>query len=143
MSMPPIKVSSTVTGNAAVVEVAGDLDVDTASELRLALYRCVRERPGSLTVDLSGVEFSDCAGLNVLLWARRWAIETGAGFRLLNARPQFVKLLAMTGTAELFREAAPRPGQVPLPPSQAEKAVHARRPRRSGRKTAPEVGSLP
>lgn len=141
MSMPPIKVHSTVTDHAAVVEVSGDLDIDTAPELRLALARCIQERPENLTVDLSGVEFSDCAGLNVLLWARRWAFDAEVGFRLLNPRPQFVKLLTMTGTAELFRVTARQSARAPLPPRQAGKTTYTRRPRRSGYKAAPEVGS--
>ncbi|MGP3984972.1 STAS domain-containing protein [Streptomyces sp. KR80] len=103
--MAAIDIRSSVTDRAAVVAVAGDLDVDTAPQLRLALSRCFEQPLDSLSVQLGEVSFCDCAGLNVLLWMRKWAIDAGVRFRLLAPRPQLINLLKATGTVELFREA--------------------------------------
>jgi anti-anti-sigma factor len=105
--MPPIEMRTTVTGREALVAVVGELDIDTAPELRLELSRCLRWRPAGLTVDLGAVEFCDCAGLNALLWARRATTESGGFLQLRSVGPHLVKLLVVTDAAPLFRISGP------------------------------------
>jgi anti-sigma B factor antagonist len=58
--------------DAAVISVAGELDIATAPALREQLLRVFAERtPGHVVVDLTLVTFLDGATLGVLVGARR------------------------------------------------------------------------
>ncbi|AEW97817.1 MULTISPECIES: STAS domain-containing protein [Streptomycetaceae] len=111
MPSPPIIVRSTVADRAAVISVAGELDMETAPELRLAVSACLQQGPRSLSIDLSRVSFCDCSGLNALLRARRLTAEAGVRLRLLCPRPQLLALLANSDTAHCFT--ITRPGALP------------------------------
>ncbi|MGP3925891.1 STAS domain-containing protein [Streptomyces sp. 8N616] len=112
MQLPdPFEVRTDMAGQAAVISVTGELDIDTAPRLRLALAHCLQASLTSLTVDLSGVAFCDCAGLNVLIGARRSADAAGIPFHLSGLGRQVTKLLKDTGTAGLFREPPDRHGR--------------------------------
>jgi anti-sigma B factor antagonist len=50
-----------------VLVVTGELDMQTTPRLGDALGQALRDRPGLLVVDLSGVEFLGSAGLTALL----------------------------------------------------------------------------
>ncbi|MFG2191781.1 STAS domain-containing protein [Streptomyces sp. NPDC048639] len=109
MKLPySFEVCTETAGQAAVVTVSGELDVATAPQLRLALAQCLKARLTSLTVDFSGVAFCDCAGLNVLIGARKSAADAGIRFRLSGVSRQVTKLMRDTGTDAQFRN-APQP----------------------------------
>lgn len=55
----------------AVVEVAGDLDVQSAPHLRAVLDEVCRLQPVRIEVDLGGITFFSCAGVRELLDTRR------------------------------------------------------------------------
>lgn len=50
--------------------VRGEVDMATAPALEAALEEAIRDSEGALVVDLSGVEFLDSSGLQVLMRAR-------------------------------------------------------------------------
>jgi anti-sigma B factor antagonist len=54
-----------------IVELAGELDLYNAEELRSALHEATARTPARLVIDLSGVEFIDSTALGVLVEARR------------------------------------------------------------------------
>ncbi|MEU6083666.1 STAS domain-containing protein [Streptomyces sp. NPDC047108] len=95
-------------GQNAVVKVNGELDIATAPQLRLALAQCMKPPLSSLTVDFGGVVFCDCAGLNVLIGARKAADAVGARFQVSGISRQVRKLMRDTGTDAQFRNAPPR-----------------------------------
>ncbi|WP_326595775.1 STAS domain-containing protein [Streptomyces sp. NBC_01803] len=64
------------------VGAVGEIDFATLPRLRLALAAALDTGPRSVEVDLSGVSFCDCAGVNVLLWARQRARAEGTPFRV-------------------------------------------------------------
>jgi anti-anti-sigma factor len=111
MTHPPIVVRTTVADRAAVIAVVGELDIETAPELRLAISTCLQEHLRTLSLDLSRVSFCDCSGLNVLLRARHLAAEAKVRLRLLYPRPQLLALLATSETAKYF--AVTRPSELP------------------------------
>lgn len=63
-----------------VLECSGELDLDQATTLHVALHRAFAGRPTSpmLLVDLGAVTFMDSSGLNALLLARTEAARQGA-----------------------------------------------------------------
>ncbi|WP_199430645.1 STAS domain-containing protein [Qaidamihabitans albus] len=62
-------------GSAIVLGVAGELDLLTAPKLQDELTRALDQRPQTLVIDLSKVEFMGSAGLSVLVVAHRTAGE--------------------------------------------------------------------
>lgn len=66
-----LALSKRLAGGATVVEVAGELDVLTASKLGAEIDWLVRKPSGDVVIDLRATRFMDSAGLQVLLSAQR------------------------------------------------------------------------
>ena len=84
------------------IKVTGELDHDSAGLLKAALTRALGDRGDHLEVDLAGVRFCDCAGLNVLLRIRACAKDSGVSLTLAQVGSSVQRLLALTGTRTLF-----------------------------------------
>jgi anti-sigma B factor antagonist len=70
-----VHVSVEKHGQAVVLAVSGDIDMVTAPEFEKHLLSALRERPGTLVVDLGGVDFLGSAGLTALVAAHQEAGE--------------------------------------------------------------------
>ncbi|MFF3750911.1 STAS domain-containing protein [Streptomyces sp. NPDC002018] len=108
-------------GDAMVLVVSGDLDLDTVAPLTEAMAESGRRVTGPVVVDLSGVRFADSTAVNVLLQAR-----TELGGRLRVAAPSdFVRrLFAIIGLEQALPvcgtvDEALAPGGTPVRPSDA------------------------
>jgi anti-sigma B factor antagonist len=72
------------------------------------------DHPVRLVIDMSGVDFCDSTGMNVLLAAQRMAREHGGNVELSGPRPAVRKILQVTGLESVFTvtgDGAPVPGQ--------------------------------
>jgi anti-sigma B factor antagonist len=90
-----------------VVHVSGEIDIATAPRLRDELLGTIRRHGAQLALDLSGVTFMDCAGISVLLAARRLARLDGGWVRVLQASHRAWKVLTLTGLHREFTLAGP------------------------------------
>ncbi|MFJ3960785.1 STAS domain-containing protein [Streptomyces sp. NPDC090036] len=92
-----------------VVHVCGEMDLDHVETLRSELMAAMDAAPpgGVLVVDLLRSSFCDSSGLGVLLEVRRRARESGRVLRLTALSHQMVRLLELSGSADLFEVAAP------------------------------------
>lgn len=88
----------------ARVTVVGELDFDTAPQVRAAVARCMANRPGSLRLDLTGVGFCDCAGFNVLLEVRTSVLLAGADLVVEGIGPVLARLLSLLGADSVLTE---------------------------------------
>lgn len=93
----PIVITSRREGSWLVVEVAGDLDLGTADQLREVVSSSARNGD-RLALDLSEIGFIDSSGLRVLLELRKGR-EAPV---LISPSGAVVDLLEMTMTAEAF-----------------------------------------
>ena len=85
------------------MSVAGEIDLYTAPRLHGELVTALAgEEPVRLVVDMSGVEFCDSTGMNVLLAAHRRALEHGGDLELAAPRPGVRKILQVTGLESVF-----------------------------------------
>ena len=110
-----LKIATRPTGARTVVVVSGEIDIDTEQTVGHALRQALARSPEGLDLDLAGVGFCDCAGLNVLLSVRRLALADGktVGVRAVSAEVE--RLFALTDTSALFcpvPEPAPADGVV-------------------------------
>jgi anti-sigma B factor antagonist len=98
-----LKVSSQPAGNHTVVSVVGEIDLYTAPRLHSELAAALGgDGPVRLVVDMSGVEFCDSTGMNVLLAAHRRAREAGGDLELAGPRATVRKVLQVTGLETIF-----------------------------------------
>jgi anti-anti-sigma factor len=99
----------------ARVAVAGEIDLATAAVLRDRLLSVLRdEAPTMLGVDLAGVTFLDCNGINALVAVRNAAVRTGRQMRVTHPQPIVRRVLDLTGLLDVFT--APIDQPQPLAP---------------------------
>jgi anti-sigma B factor antagonist len=84
-----------------VVELAGELDLYNAEELRSALHDAAAREPARLVIDLSGVEFIDSTALGVLVEERR-RLANRRAFLLASAGRDVRRTLEVSGLDRHF-----------------------------------------
>ena len=89
------------TAESVVVELAGELDLYNAEELRSALHDAAAREPARLVIDLSGVEFIDSTALGVLVEARR-RLANRRAFLLAGAGRDVRRTLEVSGLDRHF-----------------------------------------
>ena len=84
-------------GQRSVLRLRGELDASNRDRLHSAISSALENHPPVLVMDLSGLSFTDCAGLSVLVWAHKR--QAGCGHRLVitGAKPIIQRLLHLTG----------------------------------------------
>lgn len=84
------------------VTVRGELDFDTGDQVRERLDEALAASAGGVELDLSGLDFCDCAGLSVLLELRHRALGQGKTVTVRASNPTADRLLDLLGARELF-----------------------------------------
>jgi anti-sigma B factor antagonist len=97
-----LKVSTASQSNHAVVTATGEIDLYTAPQLQSELTRLPRSGFDRVVVDLSGVEFCDSTGMNVLLSAMKRLRERGGNLELAAPRSAVRRILQVTGLDTVF-----------------------------------------
>jgi anti-sigma B factor antagonist len=90
------------SGNPLVVEICGEIDIQSAPALRDELLQVIRHYGPHLALDLSGVTFMDCAGINVLLATRRRAQLEDGSVRVIRASPRVRRMISLLGLGRAF-----------------------------------------
>src|SRR4051794_41050665 len=85
-----------------VLALSGELDVNSATDLRAAVLERSGDAPGGLVVDLSGVAFLDSSAVGTLLDAAAAVRAKGGGFAVVvGERTQSRSRLDLTGTSRV------------------------------------------
>jgi anti-sigma B factor antagonist len=79
-----------------VVTISGEIDILSAPQLRERLLSVIGRHGPQLALDLSGVTFIDCTGINALLSVRRRAELEGGSLRVLRASPCVRRVITLT-----------------------------------------------
>jgi anti-sigma B factor antagonist len=79
------------------IEVRSELDLSTVTALRSVLETALRAASGRVVIDLSAVEFMDCASLRPLRAAARSLRRRGRDLVLRHPSPAVRRLLEVTG----------------------------------------------
>jgi anti-sigma B factor antagonist len=85
-----------------VLVLTGDVDLDTAPELRRTLYTAIRQGRPRLLIDMTDTSFCDSTGLGVLVGALRRARAEKGWIRLVNPSRQIGKVLKITYLDHVF-----------------------------------------
>ncbi|WUD70540.1 STAS domain-containing protein [Streptomyces sp. NBC_00510] len=86
----------------AVAVITGEVDATCAADLERCLIAAVRAHPEGLELDLSGVTFFDCSGLNALLEARTFDGHGGRNLTIKVMSPRVARVLDLTETRALL-----------------------------------------
>jgi len=98
-----LNVSSRFHDDHTVVTIYGEIDLYTAPRLHSELAAVLAEgTPARLVIDMSGVEFCDSTGMNVLLSCLRRMRERGGELEIAAPRPGVRKILQVTGLDSVF-----------------------------------------
>ena len=99
----------------ATVTLLGEVDFTNADEIAEGIRTAVCEwQPSIVRVDLSKALFIDSTGLGALIEGYQACAAEQCTFMVVNPRPNFRRVLAVTGLAELFglTEAAEEPSAI-------------------------------
>jgi anti-sigma B factor antagonist len=99
--MSGVKLKASVRDGFVVVVLRGDLDVTGAADAEAAIAALVA--PGqTLIIDISALDFMDCASLGALLRVQTLARRGGGDVVLAAPQPHALRLLALTGRDEVL-----------------------------------------
>jgi anti-sigma B factor antagonist len=99
-----LNVSSRSHGDHAIVIATGEIDLYTAPRLQSELAEVIANAAPEprIIVDMSGVEFCDSTGMNILLSCLRQVRERGGELELAAPRPAVMKILQVTALDSVF-----------------------------------------
>ncbi|MFC8952042.1 STAS domain-containing protein [Streptomyces sp. NPDC057101] len=112
--MTPLRIIIREAATGPVLQVVGELDYTTATQLRETVAG-VTLRPGlRLVLDLGGMEFCDSSGITALLAARALALAAGADIALAAVPARTLRIMNIVGLDQVFTlhpdsESATRP----------------------------------
>jgi anti-sigma B factor antagonist len=102
-STNPLVSSAIGAAGTTVINLAGELDVRTAGELRSAVTNALDEPDiRGLHIDLAGVTFCDSTGIGALVGARKAALEHSIDQVLVHPSRQMRRLLELTALDQAF-----------------------------------------
>lgn len=89
-------------GKAAVVEVAGDIDLHRSSQFQQSLLDVVDRNPERIIVDLGGVGYMDSSGVASLVKLLSRTRKTGVGLRLVGLTQRVQSVFEITRLDTVF-----------------------------------------
>jgi anti-sigma B factor antagonist len=98
-----LNVSSRFRNDHTIVTISGEIDLYTAPRLHSELGAVLVDgMPTRVVIDMSGVEFCDSTGMNVLLSCLRRVRERGGELEIASPKPAVRKILQVTGLDSVF-----------------------------------------
>src|SRR5438309_2323045 len=99
-----LNVSSRSQGDHVTVIATGEIDLYTAPKLQTDLAAIIDGvgPAARVVIDMSGVEFCDSTGMNVLLSCLRQVRERGGELEIASPKPAVRKILQVTGLDSVF-----------------------------------------
>lgn len=82
---------------ATIVTASGDLDIDTAAQLRAVIEDLLARETTCIVVDLAGLNFCDSVGLSTFTVASAACAKAGGYLRLAAPTPFLMRLLGVVG----------------------------------------------
>jgi anti-anti-sigma factor len=99
---PTLSLRNRPHGHRVLVTVRGDLELGTDDQLRRGLRDSLARSAEGIDLDLAGVGFCDCSGLNALLSIRREALEHAKTTTIRSISPAAHRVFSLTDTLSLF-----------------------------------------
>jgi anti-sigma B factor antagonist len=78
-----LRASTSSLGTTQTVNVSGEIDVSTVAQVVAVLDRAIGERPETLVLDMSAVEFCDSSGIHMVVKAHHRSEAARIRFRVI------------------------------------------------------------
>jgi anti-sigma B factor antagonist len=85
-----------------MVDIDGEVDIATSTQLRDALYEIIAQGHNNLVLNLDQVRYIDTSGLGVLMGARKRVREHEGRILIVCSNPRLQRLFAITSLAKVF-----------------------------------------
>lgn len=108
-------------GRQSVLRLLGEVDLGNKDLLRDAIGGAMEHRPQLLVLDLSGLSFIDCSGLQVLVRTHKQLADDQRQLFVAGGRPIVRRLIRLTGLDAYLRLGWPEA----VPSAEAESGTPA------------------
>lgn len=99
----PLTIESRREGEAAaVLALAGEVDVSNVGEARAAALSLLEDGTKRLILDISGVTYMDSSGLGMLVGVLKRLRESEGELAIAGAAPGVKRLFEITGLEQIF-----------------------------------------
>jgi anti-anti-sigma factor len=95
-----LRLTTSVSGGTAVIELEGELDLAGATALEQELAQPEADAARAVVLDLRGVEFMDSSGLRVIALTLQRSQERGRRFALVPGAAQVMRVFDITRMRE-------------------------------------------
>lgn len=85
-----------------LIELAGEVDIYTAGQLKETFIKIMEEKKENIKIDGTALEYIDSTGLGVLIGALKRLKEEDKNITIGNIKPSIRKLLNITGLDKIF-----------------------------------------
>ena len=92
-----LRLRTRTLGRTTIVDVAGEVELHSAPQLRAELLRACDTQQPCVVVDLSGVTFIDSSGIGVVVGGLKRARERGGALVLVSPQPRVRRIFEITG----------------------------------------------
>jgi anti-sigma B factor antagonist len=110
--VPSFHMESISAGDCAVLKVAGEVDVHTASELRQRVIGLIDDGARHVIADLRAVDFLDSTGLGVLVGSLKRLRMREGSLSLVTSSGRILQLFRITGLTHAFALHATAPDAI-------------------------------
>ena len=97
-----MKLERTEMGNVTLLRLAGDIDEDGVSKLRVGLLDCLKDQRTNLVLNLRGVRLVSYMGLGVLVERLRQVRASSGDMKLVGINISLDRMFRMAGVSSLF-----------------------------------------
>ncbi len=95
-----LDITTTQEAEHMLIQVAGEVDVSNAAELRTALESALADGSAKVEIDFTDVSYIDSTGIGVLVGAAHRAHETGATFTVAHPQKNVARVFDLLGVSE-------------------------------------------
>lgn len=85
-----------------VVELVGEVDMDRSVELRERLLSVLTDKPATLLIDMSEVDFMDSSGLATLVEALQMSRRDGVALKLAGLKKRVMSVFEISRLDSIF-----------------------------------------
>jgi anti-anti-sigma factor len=100
--MPEFHVNETNVDGFPVLTMSGELNINTAPDLRELLVRHTKAKQPRMLLDLSDVSFMDTSGLATLIETHLKTEKQGGSLALFGLQPRILEVFEITRVIDLF-----------------------------------------
>ncbi len=90
------------TGEVAIIEIEGEVDMLSAPDVRDALVPLFLESMRGVVVDLSGVTYMDSSGIATMIEGLQWSTREGKRFIVSGLSDQVMDVFVLTNLKDVF-----------------------------------------